>query len=366
MSAPASQGPRKKVVHQLDTPFSTVSWPSILIEDQDTILELLCELLSPIGKYRQTQIKRSKGRRSSQKEKATKKTAHASEQPPVPPMPEIEASIDVGLNYRFYTPTLLPNPLDRKAGAILGSSASDFLGRRDVTPKLSSNLVQGQDHKGKSEVPSTPSTVPKAQEVSPSPAQKESEKPVVKLPSTLAAIPEATKQDCNSIQEAEAHATSINPPTVSKTPERVNNLDLPCGFATDSGQTSIKASTAGTAAGHPKTPAQTINPSGKELKKKTLLELFQNQKSDDESDCGISDCQAKKAATHDSKTAEPLKYSPDKLLELKANAKTGVIPPDCIAKRHYNSQKAGIATTYKSAASFIAHSNRGGDYACIL
>lgn len=26
MSAPASQGPRKKVVHQLDTPFSTVSW----------------------------------------------------------------------------------------------------------------------------------------------------------------------------------------------------------------------------------------------------------------------------------------------------------------------------------------------------
>ncbi|KLO92596.1 uncharacterized protein FFB20_09556 [Fusarium fujikuroi] len=261
---------------------------------------------------------------------------------------------------RFYTPTLLPNPLDRKAGAILGSSASDFLGRRDVTPKLSSNLVQGQDHKGKSEVPSTPSTVPKAQEVSPSPAQKESEKPVVKLPSTLAAIPEATKQDCNSIQEAEAHATSINPPTVSKTPERVNNLDLPCGFATDSGQTSIKASTAGTAAGHPKTPAQTINPSGKELKKKTLLELFQNQKSDDESDCGISDCQAKKAATHDSKTAEPLKYSPDKLLELKANAKTGVIPPDCIAKRHYNSQKAGIATTYKSAASFIAHSNTSG------
>ncbi|KAF5245445.1 hypothetical protein FANTH_7353 [Fusarium anthophilum] len=98
MSAPASQGPRKKVVHQLDTPFSTVPWPSILTEDQDTILELLCDLLSPIGQYRQTQIKRSKGKRSSQKEKGAKKTAQASEQPPVPPMPEIEASIDVGLN----------------------------------------------------------------------------------------------------------------------------------------------------------------------------------------------------------------------------------------------------------------------------
>ncbi|KAI1041912.1 hypothetical protein LB505_009647 [Fusarium chuoi] len=265
---------------------------------------------------------------------------------------------------RLYTPTLLPNPFDRKAGAILGSSASDFLGRRDVTPKLSSNLVQGQDNKGKSEVPSTPSTVPKAQEVSPSPAQKESEKPVVKLPSTLAAIPEATKLDFNSIQgqseKAEAHATSINPPMISKAPERVNNLDLICGLATDPGQTSIKASTAGTAAGHPKTPAQTINPSGKEPKKKTLLEIFQNQKSDDESDCGISYCQAKKAATHDPKTAEPLKYSPDKLLELKANAKTGVIPPGCIVKRRYNSQKAGIAATYKSAASFIAHSNTSG------
>ena len=33
-----------------------------------------------------------------QKEKGAKKTAHDSEQPPVPPMPEIEASIDVGLN----------------------------------------------------------------------------------------------------------------------------------------------------------------------------------------------------------------------------------------------------------------------------
>ncbi|KAF5579522.1 rnase subunit pop3 [Fusarium pseudocircinatum] len=98
MSAPNSQALRKKVVHQLDTPLSTVPWPSILTEDQDTILELLCDLLSPIGQYRQTQIKRSKGKRSSQKEKGAKKPGLSSEQPPVPPMPEIEASIDVGLN----------------------------------------------------------------------------------------------------------------------------------------------------------------------------------------------------------------------------------------------------------------------------
>ncbi|KAJ4038732.1 RNase P and RNase MRP subunit, variant 2 [Fusarium oxysporum] len=85
-----SQGPKLFMSHTIR--------PSILTEDQDTILELLCDLLSPIGQYRQTQIKRSKGKRSLQKEKGAKKTAHDSEQPPVPPMPEIEASIDVGLN----------------------------------------------------------------------------------------------------------------------------------------------------------------------------------------------------------------------------------------------------------------------------
>ncbi|KAK2690261.1 hypothetical protein QWA68_011130 [Fusarium oxysporum] len=260
---------------------------------------------------------------------------------------------------RFYTPTLLPNPLDRKAGAILGSSASDFLGRRDATPKLSSNLVQGQDHKGEAEVPSTASTVPKAKEVSSSPAQKQSEKPVVKLPPTAAVILEAPKPGSNFIQgqseKAGAHATSTNPPTVSKAPERVSNLDLLCGLVTDSCQASIKASTAGTA-DHPQTPAQNINPSGRELKKKSLWELFQNQKSDDESDGGVSDCQAKEVAIHDSRTAEPLKYSPDKLLELKVNAKMGVLPPDCIVKRRNNSGKADIAAAYKSAASFITNS----------
>lgn len=34
MSAPASQGPRKKVVHQLDTPFSTVPWYDHLSRSQ--------------------------------------------------------------------------------------------------------------------------------------------------------------------------------------------------------------------------------------------------------------------------------------------------------------------------------------------
>ncbi|EYB26142.1 hypothetical protein FG05_05463 [Fusarium graminearum] len=113
MPAPASQAARKRVVHQLDTPFSTVSWPDVSAEDQDTILELLCEagqvirkanitdsqsLLSPIGQYRQTHVKLSKGKRAAQKEKEVKKIGGGSEEPQPPPMPELEADIDVGFN----------------------------------------------------------------------------------------------------------------------------------------------------------------------------------------------------------------------------------------------------------------------------
>ncbi|KIL84781.1 hypothetical protein FAVG1_12009 [Fusarium avenaceum] len=98
MSTSNAQAARKRVVHQLDTPFSTVSWPSISTEDQDTILELLCDLLSPIGQNRQMYAKRSKGKRAAQKGKDAKRTGDGSEQPPVPPTPEIEANIDIGLN----------------------------------------------------------------------------------------------------------------------------------------------------------------------------------------------------------------------------------------------------------------------------
>ncbi|KAF4967815.1 hypothetical protein FSARC_4707 [Fusarium sarcochroum] len=98
MSTPTPQAARKRVVHQLDTPFSTVAWPAISTEDQDTILELLCDLLSPLGQHRQMHIKRSKGKRAAQKEKDAMRASDAPEQPPVPPMPEIEGSIDAGLN----------------------------------------------------------------------------------------------------------------------------------------------------------------------------------------------------------------------------------------------------------------------------
>ncbi|KAH7144026.1 hypothetical protein EDB81DRAFT_884619 [Dactylonectria macrodidyma] len=93
-----SQPNRKRVVHQLDTPFSTIQWPTVSPDDQDTILELLCDLLTPLGQHRLSYTKPSKGKRAAKREKAARKTQGADEEPPVPPMPELNTMIDVGLN----------------------------------------------------------------------------------------------------------------------------------------------------------------------------------------------------------------------------------------------------------------------------
>ncbi|RAL60588.1 hypothetical protein DID88_009783 [Monilinia fructigena] len=43
---------KSKTIYQLDTPFTAVQWPEISSKDQETILELLCSILSPIGTHR--------------------------------------------------------------------------------------------------------------------------------------------------------------------------------------------------------------------------------------------------------------------------------------------------------------------------
>ncbi|KAH0495449.1 hypothetical protein TgHK011_008999 [Trichoderma gracile] len=98
MAAPSS---KKRLVHHLDTPFSTSSWPVISIDDQDSILELLCHLLSPIGQHRRLHIKPSKGKRAARREKKTKmKLDEPSNSVKIepPPVPELSASVDVGFN----------------------------------------------------------------------------------------------------------------------------------------------------------------------------------------------------------------------------------------------------------------------------
>ncbi|ROW12761.1 hypothetical protein VMCG_00271 [Cytospora schulzeri] len=89
---------KTKLLHQLDTPFSSVQWPKISQEDQDEILDLLCNLLSPISQYRKTYIQPSKGKRS----KARKRKRNQGDEPQadlaVPPPPIVAGSVDVGLS----------------------------------------------------------------------------------------------------------------------------------------------------------------------------------------------------------------------------------------------------------------------------
>ncbi|CAN8096635.1 unnamed protein product [Discula destructiva] len=90
---------KTKAVYQLDTPFSSAEWPNVSQEDQDSILALLCNLLSPIGQHRKAYIKASKGKRAKRaaKRKRGQEGEPQSDQP-MPPSPEVAKFVDVGLS----------------------------------------------------------------------------------------------------------------------------------------------------------------------------------------------------------------------------------------------------------------------------
>lgn len=83
-------------MYQLDTPYSAISWPNINLEDQDTILELLCNLLAPLGQYRSEHLTLSNGKRE-RKRKRKAPIAQPQHLPP-PPVPELKLYVDVGLS----------------------------------------------------------------------------------------------------------------------------------------------------------------------------------------------------------------------------------------------------------------------------
>ncbi|KAH9900486.1 hypothetical protein F4778DRAFT_739189 [Xylariomycetidae sp. FL2044] len=84
---------KKRLVFQLDTPYSVSSWPQVSPENQETILELLCSLLSPLGNHRLEHASQSKGKRL----KKRKRQVLLETTPPSPPIPEISSYVDVGL-----------------------------------------------------------------------------------------------------------------------------------------------------------------------------------------------------------------------------------------------------------------------------
>ncbi|KAI9843703.1 MAG: hypothetical protein M1837_006171 [Sclerophora amabilis] len=98
---------KSRTVFHLDSPFSTIEWPHISDEDQHMILELLCNLLEPIGRHRSHHPVPSKGKRA--RRRAVKDSGHthmgdvANAKPniptfDVPPKPHVANKIIAGLN----------------------------------------------------------------------------------------------------------------------------------------------------------------------------------------------------------------------------------------------------------------------------
>ncbi|KAF7944048.1 hypothetical protein EAE96_010458 [Botrytis aclada] len=88
---------KTKTIYQLETPFTSANWPQVSFNDQETIVELLCSLLSPIGAYRSNHITPSKGKRSKKRKRRDLKSEN--EKPSeIPSSPEISSYIVTGLN----------------------------------------------------------------------------------------------------------------------------------------------------------------------------------------------------------------------------------------------------------------------------
>ncbi|KAF7893703.1 uncharacterized protein EAF02_001241 [Botrytis sinoallii] len=88
---------KTKTIYELDTPFTSANWPQVSFKDQETIVELLCGLLSPIGAYRSNHITPSKGKRSKKRKRRDLKSEN--ERPSdIPSSPEISSYIITGLN----------------------------------------------------------------------------------------------------------------------------------------------------------------------------------------------------------------------------------------------------------------------------
>ncbi|KAF7505206.1 hypothetical protein GJ744_001135 [Endocarpon pusillum] len=92
---------RTKTIHSTDSPYPAPPWPVIASTDQQMMLELLCDLLAPLGEHRRNHIYRSQGKRSKRRrqgeEKYTVDKAVLSV-PSMPPMPEVAQYITVGFN----------------------------------------------------------------------------------------------------------------------------------------------------------------------------------------------------------------------------------------------------------------------------
>ncbi|KAH0608475.1 uncharacterized protein H6S33_001609 [Morchella sextelata] len=94
------QDPKKKITFSLDSPNTTVGWPEVSSANQDTILDLLCSLLEPIGQHRNLYIQPSKGKHSRKRKREFLSNASAASVSSIPPPspPELNSFLTIGLN----------------------------------------------------------------------------------------------------------------------------------------------------------------------------------------------------------------------------------------------------------------------------
>lgn len=85
-----------KPIFKSSSPFTETKWPQIAQNDQDIILDLVCNLIGPLGDHRRTHIHPSKGKKRKRNSKSGQDGQTMAEDSPPPP--EIGQHILVGLN----------------------------------------------------------------------------------------------------------------------------------------------------------------------------------------------------------------------------------------------------------------------------
>ncbi|CAA9963456.1 RNase-P-pop3 domain containing protein [Pyrenophora teres f. maculata] len=93
--APATKQ-NSKPVFKTASPFTETKWPEISQDDGDVILELLCNLITPLGDHRRVYTRPSKGKKRKRNTKTEQNDSTMGDTPPRPP--EIGNHVLVGLN----------------------------------------------------------------------------------------------------------------------------------------------------------------------------------------------------------------------------------------------------------------------------
>ncbi|KAI9737095.1 MAG: hypothetical protein M1834_000685 [Cirrosporium novae-zelandiae] len=86
---------KTKTAFVLDNPYSNPQWPHLSPDISETILDLLCSLIEPIGHYRNEYINRSKGKRSK---KRKRDNGSGNEDISKPSQPSLSSYLTIGFN----------------------------------------------------------------------------------------------------------------------------------------------------------------------------------------------------------------------------------------------------------------------------